>query len=104
MLIKFQIPKISDERRRLPRMIPVYKATTILQITPDNPGAVMGDRDVFASLYASETQGRFYETQYMILNSRPMAFKLMESLRSPSRVLRWLPSSMAILRCGNFAI
>lgn len=62
-------------------MTPIYRATTVLQITQDNPGALLGDRDAFAALFASETQGRFYETQYMILNSRPMAYKIIESLK-----------------------
>lgn len=61
-------------------MTPIYRATAILQITQDNPGAMLGAQDALAQLFASETQGRFYETQYMILNSRPMANKIIDSL------------------------
>jgi polysaccharide biosynthesis transport protein len=61
-------------------MTPIYRATTILQITQDNPAALMGERDPFSALYASETQGRFYETQYMLLNSLPMAYKIIDTL------------------------
>jgi capsular exopolysaccharide synthesis family protein len=61
-------------------MTPIYRASTVLQVTQDNPGSILGDRDAFAALFASETQGRFYETQFMILNSRPMAYKIMETL------------------------
>ncbi len=60
---------------------PIYRATTVLQITQDNPASIMGDRDPLASLYGSETAGRFYETQYIILKSRPMAYKIMDALK-----------------------
>ena len=61
-------------------MTPIYRATTILQITQDKGGSLLGDRDVFADLFASDTQGKFYETQFMILHSRPMASKIIDSL------------------------
>jgi succinoglycan biosynthesis transport protein ExoP len=61
-------------------MTPIYRASVILQITQDNPAALMGDRDPLASLTAAETQGRFYETQYMLLNSLPMAYKIIDAL------------------------
>ncbi|MFZ0282425.1 MAG: polysaccharide biosynthesis tyrosine autokinase, partial [Bacteroidales bacterium] len=61
-------------------MTPIYKATAILQITQDNPGDMLGAQDALASLFASETQGRFYESQYLILNSRSMGNKIIDSL------------------------
>jgi succinoglycan biosynthesis transport protein ExoP len=60
---------------------PIYRATTVLQIIQDNPASIMGERDPWASLYGSETAGRFYETQYLILKSRPMVYKIMEALK-----------------------
>ena len=57
----------------------------MLQITQDNPAAMLGESDPISALIASETQGRFYETQYMILNSRPMAYKIMDTLNLTER-------------------
>lgn len=61
---------------------PIYRATALIQITQDNPGVLVGERDIYAySLYLSETQGRFYETQYHILHSLPMAYKIIDALK-----------------------
>jgi polysaccharide biosynthesis transport protein len=63
-------------------MTPVYRATSVLQITQDNPAAsgLMGDRDPLAALFASDSQNRFYETQFMLLNSRAMGYRIMDTL------------------------
>lgn len=66
-------------------MTPIYKATTILQITQDNPSAIMGDRDPFGSILGYESQSRFYETQFLILHSLPIAYNLIDSLNLTER-------------------
>jgi succinoglycan biosynthesis transport protein ExoP len=62
-------------------MTPIYRASATLQITQDNPASLVGERDPLAALSASETQGRFYETQYMLLGSRSMAYRIIDSLK-----------------------
>lgn len=62
-------------------MTPIYRASTTLQITQDNPASVIGERDALSALFASETQTRFYETQYMILESRPLINRIIDSLK-----------------------
>lgn len=76
-------------------MTPLYRASAILQITQDNPAALMGERDPFSALYASETQGRFYETQYMLISSRTMAYKIIDRLElDKTREYKKLSESM----------
>jgi succinoglycan biosynthesis transport protein ExoP len=58
---------------------PTYLATTTLQIIQDNTSAMIGERDPFPIL-GGDAQARFYETQYMLLNSRPMAQRIIKSL------------------------
>jgi capsular exopolysaccharide synthesis family protein len=61
---------------------PIYRATTELQIIQDNPNAFIGEQrlDPFAGLQF-DVASKFYETQYKLLNSRPMAYKLLDSLK-----------------------
>lgn len=61
-------------------MTPVYRSSTTLQIIQDNPSAIIGERDPLSILAGQDTLSRFYETQYMILNSRPMAYRIIDSL------------------------
>jgi polysaccharide biosynthesis transport protein len=62
-------------------MTPVYRATSILQITQDNPvSGLMGDRDPLATVFGSDSQNRFFETQFMLLNSRTMGYRIMDTL------------------------
>lgn len=61
---------------------PVYRASAILQIALDNTASLVTDRDPtglsgLGSWYGSE---RFYETQFAILKSRPMAYRIIEAL------------------------
>jgi capsular exopolysaccharide synthesis family protein len=60
-------------------MVPLYKATTILQITQDNTSQVIGDQDPLKSLF-SQNEQRFFETQYLILNSLPMGYRIIDTL------------------------
>jgi uncharacterized protein involved in exopolysaccharide biosynthesis len=55
---------------------PIYRASAILQIVQDNPSIMGATPDPFAALTSFDTVGKFYETQYKILNSRPLAAKI----------------------------
>jgi len=61
---------------------PIYRATAELQITQDNPNALVGEQrfDPFAGLQFDQAN-KFYETQYKLLTSRPMAYKLIDSMK-----------------------
>ena len=63
-------------------MPPIYKVTTTLQIIQDNPSALMGGdkTDPLGTLAGSSELDRFYETQYNILQSRALAYGLIDSL------------------------
>lgn len=63
-------------------MSPIYKVTTTLQIIQDNPSAIMGGdkTDPLAALAGSSELDRFLQTQYQILQSRALAYKLIDSL------------------------
>lgn len=63
-------------------MAPVYRVTTTLQIIQDNPSAIMGgsSTDPLGALTGSSELDRFYETQYNILQSRAIAYGLIDSL------------------------
>ncbi|MDI6852066.1 MAG: polysaccharide biosynthesis tyrosine autokinase [Deltaproteobacteria bacterium] len=59
---------------------PIYRASAILQIVQDNPSAIVSEKDPLDALSAGDTQGRFYETQYMLLGSKTLAAKIIQSL------------------------
>ena len=60
---------------------PIYRASVLLQIIQDNPQAFVAERmDPFASLQL-DMAGKFYETQYKLLTSRPLASKIIDSLK-----------------------
>jgi capsular exopolysaccharide synthesis family protein len=61
---------------------PIYRASVVLQIIQDNPQAFMGDQriDPFATLQF-DAANKFYETQYKLLSSVPLASKIIDSLR-----------------------
>lgn len=63
-------------------MPPIYKVTTTLQIIQDNPSAFMGGdkTDPLGTLAGSSELDRFYETQYNILQSRALAYGLIDAL------------------------
>ena len=54
----------------------------MLQIIQDNPNAFVGEQriDPFAGMQFDQAN-KFYETQYKLLTSRPMAYKLLDSLK-----------------------
>jgi uncharacterized protein involved in exopolysaccharide biosynthesis len=51
-------------------MTPIYKATTMLQITQDNPGPSLSDLENLSILKGGQDVNKFQETQYNILTSR----------------------------------
>lgn len=59
---------------------PVYRASTVIQITQDNPGARLGDSDPLATIQGGSELSKFQETQNKILASRALAWRLIESL------------------------
>jgi polysaccharide biosynthesis transport protein len=61
---------------------PIYRATAELQIIQDNPNSFIGEQrlDPFAGLQFDQAS-KFYETQYKLFTSRPMAYKLLDSLK-----------------------
>jgi succinoglycan biosynthesis transport protein ExoP len=61
-------------------MTPIYKATTMLQITQDNPGPSLSDLENFSILKGGQDVNKFQETQYNILTSRGVAARVIEAL------------------------
>jgi capsular exopolysaccharide synthesis family protein len=59
---------------------PIYRSSTILQIVQDNPAAVVGERDPLTVMAGQDTLTRFYETQYMLLNSRSILYRIIDVL------------------------
>jgi polysaccharide biosynthesis transport protein len=57
---------------------PVYRSTATLQIMQNQ--SILGERDPAALLGMDDSANKFYETQYMILNSRTMASNLIAAL------------------------
>lgn len=64
-------------------MSPIYMVTVTLQIVQDNPSTILGGSgdDPLAALSGTSQTDRFYETQYQILQSRAMAYALIDSLK-----------------------
>lgn len=60
---------------------PIYRASTVIQITQDNPGARLGDTDSLGPVAGSSELSKFQETQNKILASRALAWRLIESLK-----------------------
>lgn len=61
-------------------MTPIYKATTVLQITQDNSGPSIGELDTLSFLKGGQDVNKFQETQYRILTSRGVATRIMDAL------------------------
>jgi succinoglycan biosynthesis transport protein ExoP len=61
-------------------MTPIYKATTMLQITQDNPGPALSDLENLSILKGGQDVSKFQETQYNILTSRGVAARVIEAL------------------------
>ena len=62
-------------------MTPIYKATTMLQITQENSGPSLGDMgDTLSFLKGGQDAGKFQETQYNILTGRGVARRVIKAL------------------------
>lgn len=61
-------------------MTPVYKSSTVLQITQDPSGPQIGESDNLSLLKANPEASQFQETQYKILTSRGVAARVIEAL------------------------
>ena len=63
-------------------MPPIYMVTVTLQIIQDNPSSILGGSasDPLGALTGSSEIDRFYETQYAILQSRTMAYGIIDAL------------------------
>ena len=63
-------------------MKPIYRSTITLQIIQDNPSAILGERDPLSLLTGADSASatKFYETQFRILDSRPMVLRLIKTL------------------------
>lgn len=61
---------------------PIYRASVLLQIVQDSPQSFMGDQriDPFAGMQF-DAVNKFYETQYKLLTSQPLASKIIDSLK-----------------------
>jgi polysaccharide biosynthesis transport protein len=60
--------------------IPIYRGTATLQIIQDNPSSLVTaspSRDIESGLLSID---RFYETQYKLLTSRAVAFRIIEAM------------------------
>ncbi len=63
-------------------MTPIYVGKITLQIIQDNPSAIMGggNTDPLGALTGTSELDRFYETQYKILQSPTIAYRIIDSL------------------------
>ena len=61
---------------------PIFRAAAVLQIVQDNPQTLVGDRvdPLVAAMSYGDALGKFYETQYKLLHSRSLAYKIMDTL------------------------
>lgn len=60
--------------------IPLYRGTATLQIIQDNPASIVSagaSKDIESALMSVD---RFYETQYKLLNSRAVAYRIVEAM------------------------
>lgn len=62
---------------------PIYRADAILQIVQDNPQSIVGERGdpLMAAMQFGDSTNKFYETQYKLLNSRHIAYNLIDTLK-----------------------
>ncbi|MBM4284061.1 MAG: polysaccharide biosynthesis tyrosine autokinase [Deltaproteobacteria bacterium] len=58
---------------------PIYRSSTTLQIMQDNTSSMVSERDPM-NMMAWYTSDRFYETQFSVLKSRPLAYSIIEAL------------------------
>jgi len=60
---------------------PIFRTTSTLQITQDNPGSQVSVDDKLSRLTGSDTLEKFQQTQYKILQSRSLAERVIKSLQ-----------------------
>ena len=63
-------------------MTPVYRGASLLQITQDNPVSQVNENEILAMIKGQEAN-KFQETQYKILSSRSLAWRVIELLNLP---------------------
>lgn len=75
---------------------PLYRASTMLQIIQDNTQSFLGDQklDPFAALQFDQNN-KFYETQYKLLTSRAIGYKLLETLKLANHPAFQVPPEVA---------
>jgi capsular exopolysaccharide synthesis family protein len=96
---------------------PIYRSFTTLQIIQDNPSALVGERDPLTIMSGQDSLARFYETQYMLLNSRPMIYRIIETLSltehpqykalkkdNPDKSAQWVKDAIANRISGNLEV
>jgi capsular exopolysaccharide synthesis family protein len=59
---------------------PIFRATTMVQITSDNPASIVASKDAAGSPANREERQEFAQTQYKILQSRSVAQRIIEKL------------------------
>lgn len=59
---------------------PVFRASTLVQITSDNPGSIVSSKDSMGNLFSWEGRQEFAQTQFQILKSRTLAQRIIEKL------------------------
>ncbi len=60
--------------------VPIYRTTSTLQITQDNPGSRVSADDKLAMLTGGDSMEKFQQTQYKILQSRSLAERVIKAL------------------------
>uniref|UniRef100_A0A7C3WSP3 non-specific protein-tyrosine kinase n=1 Tax=Desulfobacca acetoxidans TaxID=60893 RepID=A0A7C3WSP3_9BACT len=61
-------------------MTPIYRATVLLQITQDSPLGQSNEFDLLSALKGGQELTKFQETQVKILESRSLAWRIIEAL------------------------
>jgi capsular exopolysaccharide synthesis family protein len=96
--------------------IPIYRGTATLQIIQDNPSSLVTQdrsKDIESALLSTD---RFYETQYKLLSSRAVAYRIIEAMNllehpeykflreDPSRSTQELQRTMADILSGQLEV
>lgn len=65
-------------------MTPVYRATTTVQLSQDNSGALVSPQDPMTPFFGWGERQDFYQTQYQIMQSRSLARRVIDRLHLES--------------------
>lgn len=60
---------------------PTYRTASTLQITQDNPGSQLSVGDKLSMLTSGDSLEKFQQTQYKILQSRSLAWRIIQALK-----------------------